>query len=376
MHTLCNLCLSEQKRFSLEVLGLRLALQHQQESGTAKPGGLQCVYAYNTFGTLVELFYGDNRISTDQNNRWGRTMIDNMRSMTIFATVVDRGSFRAAAQYLSLSPSWVSEAVSKLEKDTGVQLLYRSTRHLSLTLEGSHLYEEAKVMLGAAERGLDAIKPLSKEPTGLLRVTLPAFVTQTPLMDTIQHFVETFPRIKLNLDFTDSPRNLIKDGIDVGIRVGWLEDSELRIRKIGQSHRMLVVSTDHAARRKTPEHPSDLQDWDWIGFTHRGNHTELTSEAGETIKIQEQSAVTANSADAVFQLLKRGIGVTPLPETLARAGIERGDFVHLLPSWTLEPLSLYAVWPNRALRENLTSLFVNFILDANKDADSDTQKIL
>lgn len=299
-----------------------------------------------------------------------------MRSMAIFATVVDRGSFRAAAQHLNLSPSWVSEAVSKLEKDIGVTLLYRSTRHQSLTLEGTRLYEEAKAMLDAAERGLDATKPSSKEPSGLLRVTLPAFVTQTPLMDTIKDFAESYPRIKLNLDFTDSPRNLIKDGVDVGIRVGTMEDSELRTRKITQAHRMLVASSDYAAMRSVPEHPSELQHWDWIGFTHRGNHTELTSDTGETIKIHEKFAITVNSADAVHQLLIRGFGLTPLPETLARAGIERGDFVHILPSWSLEPLGLHAIWPSRTQRENLTILFVKFIIDANKDDETPAQNIL
>lgn len=74
---------------------------------------------------LIDVRSKDNGVSTDQNIRQGRTMIDNMRSITIFAVVVDRGSFRAAAQHLGLSPSWVSEAVSKLEKDIGVTLLYR-----------------------------------------------------------------------------------------------------------------------------------------------------------------------------------------------------------------------------------------------------------
>ena len=118
-------------------------------------------------------------------------------------------------------------------------------------------------------RGLDAIKPSSKEPSELLRVTLPAFFTQTPLMDMIQDLAQSYPGIKLNLDFTDSPRNLIKEGIDVGIRVGSLEDSEPRTRKITQAHRMLVASSEYAGNRGAPEHPSSLKQWAIRVFTNR-----------------------------------------------------------------------------------------------------------
>lgn len=303
-------------------------------------------------------------------------MIDNMRSMTIFAVVVDHGSFRAAAQHLNLSPSWVSEAVSKLEKDIGVRLLYRSTRHLSLTLEGSLLYEEAKVMIDAAERGLDAIRAASKEPTGLLKVTLPAFVTHTPLMDTIQDFCKAHPKIRLDLDFADGPRSLIKDGFDVGIRIGWLEDSELRTRKIGDVPRMLVAGTGYAADRALPQQPTDLADWEWVGFTYRGNHTELKSETGETVKVKEHASITVNSADAVHQLTLRGFGIAPLPVNIARAGIERGKFVQILPAWSPEPLGLYAVWPNKALRENMTLMFVQCLIDASKGLNAPSKLIL
>ena len=120
-------------------------------------------------------------------------MIDKLRSIAIFSTVVDQGSFRAAALHLGLAPSRISEVVSQLEKDLGVTLLYRSTRQLSLTNEGRHLNEKANAMLQAAEEGLDAINPLSKEPTGALRVTAPAFVTQTELMESCARFSQKYP---------------------------------------------------------------------------------------------------------------------------------------------------------------------------------------
>jgi len=101
-------------------------------------------------------------------------MIDKLRSIAIFATVVDQGSFRGAAFALGLAPSRVSEVVSQLEGDLGVTLLYRTTRQISLTTEGRLLHQKAQDMLAAAETGLDAISPLSTEPAGSLNPALPS----------------------------------------------------------------------------------------------------------------------------------------------------------------------------------------------------------
>jgi DNA-binding transcriptional LysR family regulator len=288
-------------------------------------------------------------------------MIDKLRSIAIFSTVVDQGSFRAAALHLGLAPSRISEVVSQLEKDLGVTLLYRSTRQLSLTNEGRHLHERAKAMLDAAEEGLDAISPLSKEPTGALRITAPAFITQTNLMDAFARFSRTYPRVDLDFHFSDRPSEVIKDGFDVAIRAGWLNDSDLMVRTIGHTDRFLVASPDYVATMPTPAVPSDLEAWDWIRFVMRANQTELTAANGEVMTVLGKSSVSVNAADALYGFAVRGLGLTTIPEHLAVRGFEQGDLVHVLPDWSVPPLGLHAIWPNQSRRENLTTLFVRFL---------------
>jgi DNA-binding transcriptional LysR family regulator len=288
-------------------------------------------------------------------------MIDKLRSIAIFSTVVDQGSFRAAALHLGLAPSRISEVVSQLEKNLGVTLLYRSTRQLSLTNEGRHLNEKANAMLQAAEEGLDAINPLSKEPTGALRVTAPAFVTQTELMESCARFSQKYPKIELDIHFSDHPSEVIKDGFDVAIRAGWLGDSDLMVRTIGRVDRFLVASPDYVASMPTPKVPSDLENWHWVRFVMRANQTELTSAKGDVVTVLGKSNISVNTADALFEFAMRGLGLTAIPEHLARRGFERGELVHILPEWTLRPLGLHAIWPNQSRRENLTTLFVRFL---------------
>ncbi len=293
-------------------------------------------------------------------------MIDKLRSIAIFATVVDQGSFRGAAQHLGLAPSRISEVVSQLEAELGVTLLYRTTRQLSLTHEGRLLHQKAQDMLAAAEMGLDQIGPTARIPTGSLRVSAPAFISQTKLMDTFAKFAIEHPHVDIDFQFSDRRADLIKDGFDIAIRAGWLEDSELMSRTIGHTDRFLVASPKYSESRNTPTTPSDLEEWDWIRFAMRPDQTDLTSNDGELVSVVGKSNVTVNSAEALYEFAARGLGVTAIPEHLACRGFDRGELVHVLAHWKLKPLGLYAVWPSQSRRENLTTLFVRFMVDNSK----------
>lgn len=288
-------------------------------------------------------------------------MIEKLRSMAIFATVVDRGTFRAAAQHLGLAPSRISQTVSNLERELGVTLLYRSTRQLSLTNEGHILYAKVGEMLQAAETGLDAINLMSNQPTGELRVTAPAFTTQTRLMDSFAEFAKSNPGITLKFDFSDHPRDLIKDGFDVGIRAGVLQNSELMSRSIGHADRILVASPDYVASRKSPTHPRELEHWDWVHFSMRPERTEMLSDSGESVSIPIKIRVEVDSAFALNEFAVRGLGLTSLPENLANRSIKHGELVRVMPEWSIAPLLFYAVWPDRSRRESLTLIFVRFL---------------
>ncbi len=288
-------------------------------------------------------------------------MIEKLRSIAVFATVVHQGTFRAAATHLGLAPSRISQTVSELEKDLGVTLLYRTTRQLSLTQEGRVLFEKAQEMLRAVEMGIDAINPVSSEPVGSLRISAPAFITQTELMGAFVEFAKVYPKVTLDLNFTDHKMDLIKDGFDLAIRAGWPEDSEFQSRKIGVARRLLVASHEYCSKRTLPQHPDDLSDWDFIRFSIRPDAYELTSSEGKTIRVSGRTNVSVNSADALYECAVLGLGISAVPENLANRGFESGTLVHLLPEWTLRTMGYHAVWPSQSRRENLTVFFVRFI---------------
>ena len=288
-------------------------------------------------------------------------MIDQLRPMAVFARTVESGSFRAAAKALNLSPSVVSHHVAQLEGRLGVPLLYRSTRSLSLTPDGERLYEAARTMLTAAEAGLDAISGRSSDPTGELRLTAPAVLASGSLIDDIAAFSEKFPKIRLSINFTDQRRDLIADGIDIAIRIGWLEDSTLKLKKLYEVKRKLLAAPGYLAKRKLPRSPTDLADWEWLQLSMVRPESTFTSSRGASHRLEFKPRLLADDAIALYRLSRAGLGLAVLPDFLAASDIELGHIVEVLPAWRLEPLRVYAVWPPNAVRGGLTERFVNFV---------------
>jgi DNA-binding transcriptional LysR family regulator len=294
-------------------------------------------------------------------------MIEHLRHMAIFAQVVDEGSFRAAAKAMGLSPSRVSETVSDLEDFLGVTLLYRTTRKIALTNEGRMFYARVAEMLRCAESGLNDLNALSLEPVGALRVSMPAFMSSSTLATAIAEFVRRHPQVAISLSLTDERKDLLVDGYDVNIRAGWLDDSSMMSRKLGESERALVAGAGYAATRPRPTHPSDLEDWDWIRYKHRSDYTTLKGPKGETARVLGQSRLEVDSVDALHHFALQNLGATVLPEHLAAQGEATGKLIRLFPTWQLIPLGFFAVWPDTSRRESLTLLFVRFIADWQKD---------
>ncbi|WP_298359631.1 LysR family transcriptional regulator [uncultured Litoreibacter sp.] len=298
-------------------------------------------------------------------------MIDHMRHMAIFARVVDLGSFRAAAKDIRLAPSRVSEIVTDLEDFVGATLLNRTTRKIALTNEGRKFYAHAVEMVRSAESGLNELNALSLEPAGSLRVSVPAFMSSSSLATAMGDFTTRYPHVELSVSFTDLPVDLLRDGFDLNIRVGWLDDSSMMSRKLGEIERVLVSGVDYAKARPDPKQPRDLETWDWIRYAQRSNAMEFNSGTERSVKVTGRSRLQVDSIDALLHYAHLNFGVTVLPRYLVDQGLNSGVFTELLESWKLAPLGIYAVWPDQSRRENLTVHFVRFL--AEQQAHSKTQ---
>jgi len=293
-------------------------------------------------------------------------MLDQLRQIAIFAKTVDHGSFRAAARDLRLSPSVVSHHVTQLEQALGTALIYRSTRKLSLTPDGERLIASARTMLEAAEAGLQQVSNQRQQPSGMLRVTVPAVLARSELVDRMAGFAIGFPNVRLSLDFSDVRRELIGDGFDVAIRMGWLEDSSLKVRKLFDVHRRLVAATAYLKRHPEPVTPEDLTDWEWLELApvwHR--KPEFRNGAKRVVLAKPVSRISVNDAQALYRLTRLGAGLAIIPDFLIEADVRAGALEVVLPKWTVPEVGVYAVWPSNAPRDGLVKQFVEFLAAEN-----------
>ncbi len=292
-------------------------------------------------------------------------MINQLRQMAIFSKTVELGSFRQAADALNLSPSVISHHIAQLEEHVGVALLYRSTRRLSLTHEGELLLKSAQIMTEAAETGLQAISSQVEQPTGSLRITTPAILSQSQFMEFIADFMKAFPKVSLSAEFTDMRRGIIKEGIDVAIRMGSLKDSSLKARKLYEVDRVAVVSRAYFNTRPIPEKPEDIENWDWLGLTPVTTKP-VFSRGKSHIQLTPYMRLTATNAHALYSLAKAGLGIVIIPKFIAEKDIRKRSMITLLPEWSVEKIGVYAVWPPNMPSGGLKARFIDFIVDKIK----------
>lgn len=257
----------------------------------------------------------------------------------------------------------VSHHVSQLESRLGVALLYRSTRRLSLTPDGQALYGHAQAMLQAAETGLNELAGRAAEPAGTLRLSLPAFFARGPLTTSLAAFSRCHPKVELELDYSDEKRDLIRDGIDLAIRIGELQDSALKSRRLFDMPRLLVAAPSLLDARGEPASPAELADWPWLGIRMRAKRKTLIDAAGRRHDFAIQPRITANSVDAACQLAIAGCGLATPPAFLVENELAAGQLRVVLPDCQVEALGVYAVWPANAARESLTLRLVRFLAE-------------
>jgi DNA-binding transcriptional LysR family regulator len=223
----------------------------------------------------------------------------------------------------------------------------------------------AEAMLSAAEQGLNSVAYHATEPTGKLNLTIPAMLTRSPLVDDIVAFAKAFPKVALSISFSDIQQDLIREGIDLAIRMGDLKDSALKSKRLFTMRRKLIVAPVLMSEHKAPQQPQDLLKWDWIGLKMRAN-TKTLKKKNKIFLIDFEPRIIVDSMDAVCQLAIAGLGLATPPAFLVADALHQGYLVEPLPDWQVESIPVYSVWPPNASKESLTFRFMAFLEMRNK----------
>ena len=284
--------------------------------------------------------------------------------MAIFAEVVKQGSFKKAANILGLSPSVISYHISQLEQKTDCALLYRSTRKLTLSHDGEVFYQHVLQMLSSAQQGIELLANNQQEPKGSLTISLPTALSTSLITEKIAEFALASPKVSLNLDYSDKRSDIIEQGVDIAIRAGTIEDSDLKSIKLGYLRRVLVCSPSFYQKYLPPKSLDDLAHWTWLKLAQLPN-TRLFKKGSTLRKITFSHQLTVNSVEAIHQYCCHGVGLAVLAESQVNKQLESGELINVLPDWQVDPLPLFALWPKNVTENSITKLLLNHLKPLN-----------
>ncbi len=291
-------------------------------------------------------------------------MLKDLYRMGVFAHVVEEGTFSAAAERLGLSKSVVSVHVAKLEANLGAQLLMRTTRVLALTQEGRRFYEKSRAMLDVAEAATHELETVLARPQGLVRVSCSVNFGITVFAKLAARFHARYPKIRLDLMLGDSAADLVAENIDVAIRVGEVNDPNLRMSRIGFT-RLVLCAARAWVEANAPHVPADLEAAPWIAIAQlpEPEALRLRSPSGEVVSLNFEAATKANSGIAAKALILESAGVGLLPDYAIHDELEEGSLMRILPGWGVarRKRAISLVTPDRAHLPAKTSALIKFV---------------
>ncbi|WP_299329387.1 LysR family transcriptional regulator [Parasphingopyxis sp.] len=290
--------------------------------------------------------------------------LPDLEAWAIFAKVVELRSFTAAAEDLAVSKATVSKAVTRLEKSLGVQLLHRSSRHLSLTESGRELAGRAQQLLSLGEEAEDAARDDAANPRGLVRLAAPMSFGITHVGAALPDFLASYPDIAVDLHLSDDVVDIIGGGFDAALRIGALPDSSLKARRLGPIDRHLVASSAYIERKGRPEHPADLKDHDCLCYAYLPNPESwrFTHKEGEEAQVRPSGPLRANNSDAMMPALIAGHGIALVPDFMLAQHDPEGSLITLLPDWSAPPVALHLVTPPGRERPARVTVLLDYLV--------------
>ncbi|MDD9717255.1 LysR family transcriptional regulator [Dinoroseobacter sp. PD6] len=290
--------------------------------------------------------------------------MDRLTEMEAFATVVDQGGFTDAARKMGISKSAVSKHVSSLEARLGARLLNRTTRRVSPTEIGLAYYDRARRVLNDAGEADAMVNAMQSEPNGLLRISVATDFGVKHLSPVLAGFLHQFPEIQINMMLNNRYVELISEGFDLALRVGDLEDSTLRARKLATTSKRMIAAPSYLEKFGHPKRIDDLSDHKLLHYSNQssGNLWKITAPSGEKRQVRTGGWLTVNDGQSLLNAAKTGLGIAYLPSFLFEDALGRGDVVEVLPDLPYDDLGIYAVYPPGRFTQPKVRAFIDFLV--------------
>jgi DNA-binding transcriptional LysR family regulator len=290
-------------------------------------------------------------------------MNDRIAGIKVFIRVARAGNVSRAAEQLGISQPSASRLLSALERELGASLLTRSTRALSLTQAGAEYLLKVEPLIAALETADQAVRITKTELRGTLRIGLPISIAIREVIPRLPGFLKTHPSLRVDLATGDVHRHLVRDGIDVAIRMGKLNDSTATSRRIGTNRRILVASPKYLSRAGAPRVPADLTKHSMTCGPDAANRKAWRFVRGDRMVFARvHSVISSNVNEAAVAAAVSGLGIASCGVWGCRRELESGILVRVLDDWNLGAVPVHVVYPAGRASKLAARMFVEYLI--------------
>ncbi|MBU2896168.1 LysR family transcriptional regulator [Vibrio hepatarius] len=264
-------------------------------------------------------------------------LISLLPDLASFILIVDEGSFTAAAKKLKVTPSALSKLITRLEYALSIKLFERTTRTLIITPTGQQIYDQAIVMVNAAQQAWELSTTNHTQPAGALTIAAPEAFLNSVLQPFVMPFLHQYPDIQLKLRVADGEIDLLKNGIDVAFKLTDKPDENLVLKEIGKTNLVLCASPEYIKKRGKPLHPTELSSHDCLYLAE----TEI-DDVWDFFKDDEFHSIAVTGRYAVnhsqmrLNGVKQALGIGIFHDFVIAEAIESLQVVPILPDWTIK----------------------------------------
>ena len=291
--------------------------------------------------------------------------MDRFNAMRVFTRIVELGGFAKAADSLQLPRASVTILIKQLEAHLGVQLLQRTTRHVSPTLEGAAYYQRCVQLLTDLEETEAVFSTRRQNPRGILSIDMPSGIGSLIVIPALPTFTALYPQIELEIGLNDRPVDLIREGVDCVLRGGPALDESLVARPLAMMEQLTLASPAYLERMGTPTCLEQLAGHQMVEYVSRASGKRFGLEfllGSELHPINLPKVVAVNSSAGYFAACEAGYGLIQAPRYHALRQLAEGTLVQVLPDVAVPKMALTALYPPHRQLSQRVRVFVDWLV--------------
>ena len=288
--------------------------------------------------------------------------MDKLNAISVFCKVIETQSFTQAANQQNISVAMASKLVSQLEEHLKTRLLQRTTRKIVPTEAGMLYYQRCQAILLDLSEADSSISNMATSLQGNLLISVPRDFGLLYISPNLPKFIELHPNLHVEIEFEDKRVDLVAEGYDLALRIGYMQDSSLVARKISSSPMHFVASPSYLESQGTPLTPDDLEYHQGLLYKSSLNQVHWQStKANQIQRYKIQSKVVSNNGMALLEMTKAGLGISNSPSFFVKDALASGELVEILSEYKQKPLDIYVVYPNRRHLPAKVRAFIEFL---------------